>query len=46
MQGGCIKQENFKYARYQELREAVDAHCPVLDIFQNPTPVSVTVAKA
>jgi uncharacterized OsmC-like protein len=33
-------------ARYQELREAVDAHCPVLDIFQNPTPVSVTVAKA
>ena len=33
-------------ARYQELREAVDAHCPVLDIFANPTPVSVTVAKA
>ena len=32
--------------RYQELREAVDAHCPVLDIFANPTPVSVTVAKA
>ena len=31
--------------RYQELREAVDAHCPVLDLFQNPTPVSVTVAK-
>jgi uncharacterized OsmC-like protein len=33
-------------ARYQELRDAVDAHCPVLDIFANPTPVSVTVAKA
>ena len=32
--------------RYQALREAVDAHCPVLDLFQNPTPVSVTVAKA
>jgi uncharacterized OsmC-like protein len=32
-------------ARYQELREVVDAHCPVLDIFANPTPVSVTVAK-
>lgn len=32
--------------RYQELRAAVDAHCPVLDLFANPTPVSVTVAKA
>lgn len=32
-------------ARYQELREVVDAHCPVLDIFANPTPVSITVAK-
>lgn len=31
--------------RYQELREAVDAHCPVLDLFANPTPVNVTVAK-
>ena len=31
--------------RYQELRAAVDAHCPVLDLFVNPTPVSVTVAK-
>lgn len=32
--------------RYQELRAAVDAHCPVLDLFQNPTPVTVTVRKA
>ncbi len=32
--------------RYQELREAVDAHCPVLDLFENLTPVSVTVAKS
>lgn len=32
--------------RYDELRDAVDAHCPVLDLFANPTPVSVTVAKA
>jgi len=32
--------------RYQQLREHVDAHCPVLDLFANPTPVSVTVAKA
>ena len=32
--------------RYQELREAVDAHCPVLDLFANPTPVSVVVSKA
>ncbi len=31
--------------RYQELRNAVDAHCPVLDLFANPTPVSVTIAK-
>lgn len=32
-------------ARYQELRDVVDAHCPVLDLFANPTPVSVTVSK-
>lgn len=32
--------------RYQELRATVDAHCPVLDLFANPTPVSVTVTKA
>lgn len=31
--------------RYQQLREAVDAHCPVLDLFANPTPVSVTISK-
>jgi putative redox protein len=31
--------------RYNELREYVDAHCPVLDLFANPTPVSVTVRK-
>ena len=31
--------------RYQELRAVVDAHCPVLDLFANPTPVSVSVAK-
>lgn len=33
-------------ARYEELKLAVDAHCPVLDLFQHETPVSVTVAKA
>lgn len=32
-------------ARYQELKNAVDAHCPVLDLFVNPTPVSFTLAK-
>ena len=32
--------------RYQELRAAVDAHCPVLDLFANSTPVNVSVAKA
>lgn len=25
--------------RYAELHEVVDAHCPVLDLFANPTPV-------
>ncbi len=32
--------------RYDELRDVVDAHCPVLDLFANPTPVAVTVRKA
>lgn len=32
--------------RYEQLRDAVDVHCPVLDLFANATPVSVTVAKA
>lgn len=32
--------------RYQQLRAAVDEHCPVLDLFANPTPIDVTVAKA
>jgi uncharacterized OsmC-like protein len=32
--------------RYQELAEAVDAHCPVLDLFTNPTPVHRTIAVA
>lgn len=31
--------------RYRELRDAVDAHCPVLDLFANATPVSVAVSK-
>ncbi|KRF33798.1 osmotically inducible protein OsmC [Yonghaparkia sp. Soil809] len=31
--------------RYDELRAAVDAHCPVLDLFANPTPVSAVVRK-
>jgi uncharacterized OsmC-like protein len=26
-------------SRYEELAEAVDAHCPVLDLFSNPVPV-------
>lgn len=32
--------------RYHELRETVDAHCPVFDLFTNPTPVTVTVEKS
>lgn len=30
---------------YQKLQETVDAHCPVFDIFTNPTPIDVTVTK-
>ena len=29
--------------RYAELQQAVDAHCPMLDLFTNPTPVATTV---
>lgn len=31
--------------RYIELRDVVDQHCPVLDLFINATPVSATVTK-
>lgn len=30
--------------RYQELADAVDGNCPVLDLFSNPTPVKREVA--
>ena len=30
--------------RYQELAAAVDAHCPVLDLFKNPVPVTRALA--
>lgn len=30
--------------RYAELKEIVDAHCPILDLFQNPTPVTTTLS--
>lgn len=29
--------------RYEELRRAVDEHCPVLDIFSNPVPVTTSM---
>ena len=29
--------------RYAELQRSVDAHCPVLDLFTNPTPVHATL---
>jgi len=32
--------------RYDELKAAVDAHCPVLDLFANPTPVAVSLRSA
>jgi putative redox protein len=31
-------------ARYQQLADAVDAHCPVFDLFSNATPVERTIA--
>lgn len=30
--------------RYRELADAVDEHCPVLDLFRNPTPVERRLA--
>lgn len=30
--------------QYEKLRQAVDAHCPVLDLFANPVPVSVALS--
>ncbi len=30
--------------RYRELAAAVDEHCPVLDLFKNPVPVTRTLA--
>jgi len=33
-------------ARYEELAAAVDAHCPVLDLFRNPVPVERVLATA
>ena len=32
--------------RYAELAAAVDEHCPVLDLFKNPVPVSRAIATA
>jgi uncharacterized OsmC-like protein len=32
--------------RYQELKDVVNAHCPVLDLFSNPTPVVSTLTVA
>lgn len=32
--------------RYRELQAVVDEHCPVFDLFANPTPVSVTVSTS
>ena len=29
--------------RYRELQDAVDAHCPVLDLTRNATPVTTSV---
>ena len=33
-------------SRYEELRRAVDAHCPVGDLFANLTPLRSTIVKA
>jgi putative redox protein len=31
--------------RYQQLKDVVDAHCPVQDLFAHPTPVKVSVSN-
>jgi putative redox protein len=31
--------------RYRELADAVDAHCPVHDVFSSPTPIERTLAS-
>jgi putative redox protein len=31
--------------RYDALRDVVDAHCPVFDLFANPTPITTQVVK-
>lgn len=31
-------------AKYEELKQQVDEHCPVLDLFRNPTPTTTTLA--
>jgi uncharacterized OsmC-like protein len=31
--------------RYRELADAVDEHCPVLDLFKNPVPVTRSLAS-
>jgi uncharacterized OsmC-like protein len=33
-------------SRYAELAAAVDAHCPVLDLFRNPVPVERTLVSS
>jgi uncharacterized OsmC-like protein len=30
--------------RYEELRQAVDAHCPILDVFSNAVPTRTTLS--
>jgi uncharacterized OsmC-like protein len=32
-------------ADYEKLKQQVDEHCPVLDLFRNPTPTSTTLAQ-
>lgn len=32
--------------RYVELKQQVDEHCPVLDLFRNPTPTSTDLVKS
>jgi putative redox protein len=33
-------------ARYEELAAAVDAHCPILDLFRNSVPVERRLVSA
>ena len=46
LEGGVVSLEGPESrSRYSEMAAAVDALCPVLDLFRNPVPVERTLAS-